>query len=1017
MKTPGTSTILHLAGKMKRPIVPKISRAKRRRRSLTSSIVFGTMLALITTAAFYTASSASSGRRAAGGRASVGSSPAGSKAQTPGKRKNRAALMREHRDHNSGLVNPVGLFSLLMPQAAPVESISTFAADCTTPKNVFNLGETVCAQVTAAPLRVAGPLRRFNWSDPDGNVQQTLDVTTADQSNLFTIPTNGTSVIDGVTIDNRGTWAASLNSNSDGSTRSIAYFSVKDPANAAADLAIYNFSTDTSAPVAPGGNTSFFIWAANHGPDNAQNVHITQATPPNMSFASVSSVNGAAFTCTTSMSGVTDCAISSLASGDVATLTINYSVNNGSSNGVVSSSATISSVAVPASGSDPAVPATDDPHPDDNSSDASVEIRTGGTAASTCTLTCPADMIVTANATQGGQPGAIVNYSGASVLGDCGAVSNSPASGTFLPVGVNTVTSSAEAGSSCTFTVTVLDSAAPTITCPANITVTAVGSADEATVNPGTPTFTSSSGGTITGVRSDSKPPVTDDDGNVITPGTTIPLTDPYPVGVTGILWTVTGSAGRTASCTQKITVNPGACAGDNENPTITAPDDVTVYTGAGNTGCKVALDDELGQADANDNCSASVTISGIPAGNAFAPGTYTLTYTATDGSGNTATDTQVVTVIDNTPPVIKAPDNATYGCLSDVPAASASQATRGEVLDENGNPLPPGPPFENCGTPVVTVSESASGVGTASSPRIITRTFTATDAANNSASDTQIITVIDSVPPSIALNGAASMTVECHTSFTDPGVTASDNCAGLAPVTVTGSVDVNTPGTYTLTYRATDAVGNQSPTLTRTVTVVDTTPPTVVAPANITVYLPLNSTATSRAVTYPNPATATDTCGGTTITYSPASGSIFNVGTTTVTVTATDDHGNSASVTFTVTVLYNFTGFFSPVGNLPILNAVNAGRAIPVKFSLSGNKGLNIFAPNNPYTIAINCSTTDPAADITETVNAGGSTLGYSPDQYNYVWKTESSWAGTCRQLVVTLNDGSVHRANFKFK
>jgi hypothetical protein len=169
-------------------------------------------------------------------------------------------------------------------------------------------------------------------------------------------------------------------------------------------------------------------------------------------------------------------------------------------------------------------------------------------------------------------------------------------------------------------------------------------------------------------------------------------------------------------------------------------------------------------------------------------------------------------------------------------------------------------------------------------------------------------------------------------------------------------------------------------------------------------------------AVTYP-PATATDTCGGATIAYSHVSGSVFNVGTTTVTVTATDDHNNSASATFTVTVLYNFTGFFQPVDNLPTLNSVNAGRGIPVKFSLSGNKGLAIFATGSPYSVQYNCGT-GVGIDLEETVTAGGSSLTYSGgDQYIYVWKTESSWAGTCRQLNVELNDGSVHQANFKFK
>jgi hypothetical protein len=55
----------------------------------------------------------------------------------------------------------------------------------------------------------------------------------------------------------------------------------------------------------------------------------------------------------------------------------------------------------------------------------------------------------------------------------------------------------------------------------------------------------------------------------------------------------------------------------------------------------------------------------------------------------------------------------------------------------------------------------------------------------------------------------------------------------------------------------------------------------------------------------------------------------------------------------------------------------------------------------------------------IDETVNTGGSSLQYDPgaDQYIYVWKTDKSWANTCRQFQLMLNDGTLHTANFKFK
>lgn len=115
----------------------------------------------------------------------------------------------------------------------------------------------------------------------------------------------------------------------------------------------------------------------------------------------------------------------------------------------------------------------------------------------------------------------------------------------------------------------------------------------------------------------------------------------------------------------------------------------------------------------------------------------------------------------------------------------------------------------------------------------------------------------------------------------------------------------------------------------------------------------------------------------------------------------------------------YAFTGFFQPVDNLPTFNSVNAGKAIPVKFSLGGDQGLNIFDPDYPKSQQIACDSTATVDGIEQTVTAGSSSLSYdaSTDTYTYVWKTERGWAGTCRQLVLKLNDGTFHRANFKFK
>jgi len=120
-----------------------------------------------------------------------------------------------------------------------------------------------------------------------------------------------------------------------------------------------------------------------------------------------------------------------------------------------------------------------------------------------------------------------------------------------------------------------------------------------------------------------------------------------------------------------------------------------------------------------------------------------------------------------------------------------------------------------------------------------------------------------------------------------------------------------------------------------------------------------------------------------------------------------------------TVGPRYTFGGFLAPVDPRPTLNSMKGGAAVPVKFSLGGNQGTNIFAPGYPKSQVIACDSTANVDGIETTVNAGGSSLAYDPASglYSYVWKTDKVWAGTCRQLVLGLADGSFQRANFKFK
>lgn len=488
--------------------------------------------------------------------------------------------------------------------------------------------------------------------------------------------------------------------------------------------------------------------------------------------------------------------------------------------------------------------------------------------------------------------------------------------------------------------------------------------------------------------------------------------------------------------------------AGAPQTCTLDCPDNINANANTtvnGERGAIVTFD----AASPEGDCGA---ITATPASGSFFPvGTTTVTVnSATGGASCSFTVTVEDTGFD--PPTISCPAsvevNAGPSCEAVVAVGNPTTTgtnvtvvgTRSDgkslyICDENG---------DNC-TRKTTDDPFSAGITTISwiafshsSPGPFATTEDEEAARTGSATCTQIITVNDVTPPVISVSPQTiAADASCQAVVPDFTATAqvSDNCACSGsdnseacadshPITVTQSPAPGTPvglGTHTITLSANDGSSNNggagnTTTTTTTLTVADQTDPVVSCPTDIVVFLPLNSPATSMPVTYPA-ATATDNCSTPTITYSHASGSTFPVGNTKVTVTATDAAGNDSTCEFNISVRYNFSGFFNPVNNPPTLNSVNAGRAIPVKFSLSGNKGLNIFAAGNPYTVSLNCNTNDPGVDVTETLTAGGSSLNFGGDQYNYVWKTEDSWAGTCRQLVITLNDGTVHTANFKFK
>ncbi len=136
-------------------------------------------------------------------------------------------------------------------------------------------------------------------------------------------------------------------------------------------------------------------------------------------------------------------------------------------------------------------------------------------------------------------------------------------------------------------------------------------------------------------------------------------------------------------------------------------------------------------------------------------------------------------------------------------------------------------------------------------------------------------------------------------------------------------------------------------------------------------------------------------------------------------TVTASNGVGATASVSVIVRIEYAFSGFTGPVDNPPMVNTVKAGSAVPVKFSLGGNYGLNIFtasAGGPTFTVGSCTGGTEDPVTVNTTPT---SELSYDPasGQYTYVWKTTKGMANQCGTLNLNLNDGSTHTALFKLR
>jgi hypothetical protein len=264
------------------------------------------------------------------------------------------------------------------------------------------------------------------------------------------------------------------------------------------------------------------------------------------------------------------------------------------------------------------------------------------------TVICPANII---RPTDPNLCSAVVHYTtpiysdncagGSAVLSSSGITS-----GSAFPKGISTVLWQATDGvgltKTCSFTITVNDAQAPTITCPANmvrnsdagqcsavVTYPTPKAADNCSLPAGQPQWVS--GGTS---------PTASGANSIAT----------FQKGANIVTWRATDGAGLTKTCTFRVTVN------DTEAPTLTCPAAMNLTT-ATNACNAVAT---YTNPTFTDNCaltnSTATRINGLVSGSAFPVGNSNVVFQATDAAGNTRRCTMVITVTDNQPPVITCP-------------------------------------------------------------------------------------------------------------------------------------------------------------------------------------------------------------------------------------------------------------------------------------------------------------------------------------------------------------------------
>jgi len=358
-------------------------------------------------------------------------------------------------------------------------------------------------------------------------------------------------------------------------------------------------------------------------------------------------------------------------------------------------------------------------------------------------------------------------------------------------------------------------------------------------------------------------------------PAPPLPPQPPIPPGgliqVVDRTWRATDDCGNQRTAVQRFTVR------DTTAPGLTIPADVVLEFPADTS------TNGTGTAQALDTCgSSSISYTDIITNGCGGSQVITRTWTAVDASGNQTNAVQTIQVLDATPPALTMPADL----VLEYPAQTGTNVTgAASAQDASG---------------AVEITFSDSVTNPCGSTEVISRLWTATDLCGNSTNAVQTIAVVDTTAPTIT--GPPDRVLECtdDPSPANTGTAVAQDSGG--PVTVTFSDTVsNSCGTARIISRlwtATDACGN-SATALQTISVRDTMPPTLIAPADVVLEYPADTSTNATGT-----ATAQDACGTAVVAYSDVvSNCCGNTSVILRTWTASDPCGNSASAIQSITV------------------------------------------------------------------------------------------------------------------